>query len=98
MTIRKSITGRMYKHKQKAALRDIGIKGIFQPVLRSVSDQWKIHRESNNMKTPPDVYAAEPIPSAAESEIKAILESGDLFRYSATEGAPGSGVAGFHLS
>ncbi len=44
--MRKSIAGRMYKHEQKAALRDIGVNGIFQPVLRSVSDRRKIHRES----------------------------------------------------
>jgi dTDP-4-amino-4,6-dideoxygalactose transaminase len=78
----------MYKHEQKAALRDIGVNGISQPVLRSVSDQRKNTSGVYNMKTPPDVYTAEPIPSAAESEIKAILESGDLFRYTATEGSP----------
>lgn len=40
------------------------------------------------MKKKVDVYAAEPIPSEAEAEIKAILKSGDLFRYTAAEGSP----------
>jgi dTDP-4-amino-4,6-dideoxygalactose transaminase len=36
----------------------------------------------------PDVYRAEPIPAAARAEIDRLLESGDLFRYTAAEGAP----------
>jgi perosamine synthetase len=34
------------------------------------------------------VYQAEPIPAAARAEIEALLASGDLFRYTAPEGAP----------
>jgi dTDP-4-amino-4,6-dideoxygalactose transaminase len=37
---------------------------------------------------PPDVHAAEPIPDAARDEIERLLQSGDLFRYTAPEGAP----------
>ena len=36
----------------------------------------------------PNVYDAEPIPDAARSEIERLLTSGDLFRYTAAEGAP----------
>ena len=36
----------------------------------------------------PDVYQAEPIPAAARAEIERLLQSGDLFRYTAPEGAP----------
>ncbi|MEH7829044.1 DegT/DnrJ/EryC1/StrS family aminotransferase [Gemmobacter denitrificans] len=37
---------------------------------------------------PPNVYDAEPIPEAARAEIDRLLASGDLFRYTAPEGAP----------
>ena len=36
----------------------------------------------------PNVHDAEPIPEAARSEIDRLLSSGDLFRYTAAEGAP----------
>ena len=36
----------------------------------------------------PNVYDAEPIPDAARVEIDRLLQSGDLFRYTAPEGAP----------
>ena len=36
----------------------------------------------------PNVYDAEPIPAAARDEIDRLLISGDLFRYTAAEGAP----------
>ncbi|MCX8507748.1 MAG: aminotransferase class I/II-fold pyridoxal phosphate-dependent enzyme [Rhodobacteraceae bacterium] len=36
----------------------------------------------------PNVYDAEPIPEAARVEIERLLTSGDLFRYTAPEGAP----------
>ncbi|WP_151717665.1 DegT/DnrJ/EryC1/StrS family aminotransferase [Gemmobacter serpentinus] len=36
----------------------------------------------------PNVYDAEPIPEAARAEIERLLTSGDLFRYTAPEGAP----------
>lgn len=36
----------------------------------------------------PDVYAAEPIPAAAQAEIMALLESGDLFRYTSASESP----------
>lgn len=36
----------------------------------------------------PNVYDAEPIPEAARAEIERLLSSGDLFRYTAPEGAP----------
>ena len=36
----------------------------------------------------PNVYDAEPIPDAARAEIDRLLSSGDLFRYTAAEGAP----------
>lgn len=36
----------------------------------------------------PDVHQSEPIPEAARSEIERLLTSGDLFRYTAPEGAP----------
>jgi perosamine synthetase len=36
----------------------------------------------------PNVYDAEPIPEAARAEIDRLLASGDLFRYTAAEGAP----------
>ena len=36
----------------------------------------------------PNVYDAEPIPEAARAEIERLLASGDLFRYTAAEGAP----------
>ncbi len=38
--------------------------------------------------TAPNVYEAEPIPDAARAEIDRLLTSGDLFRYTAPEGAP----------
>ena len=37
---------------------------------------------------PPNVYTSEPIPPAARDEIDRLLTSGDLFRYTATEGSP----------
>ena len=36
----------------------------------------------------PNVYDSEPIPEAARAEIDRLLSSGDLFRYTAPEGAP----------
>ena len=36
----------------------------------------------------PNVYDAEPIPEAARAEIDRLLQSGDLFRYTAPENAP----------
>ena len=36
----------------------------------------------------PNVYDAEPIPASAMAEIERLLTSGDLFRYTAPEGAP----------
>lgn len=36
----------------------------------------------------PNVYDAEPIPAEARAEIERLLSSGDLFRYTAAEGAP----------
>lgn len=38
--------------------------------------------------TLPDMHSAEPIPPAARSEIDRLLQSGDLFRYTAADGAP----------
>jgi len=40
------------------------------------------------MTLPPNVYDAEPIPAAAREEIERLLQSGDLFRYTAPENAP----------
>jgi dTDP-4-amino-4,6-dideoxygalactose transaminase len=40
------------------------------------------------MAPAPNVYDAEPIPEAARAEIDRLLKSGDLFRYTAPEGAP----------
>lgn len=40
------------------------------------------------MTLPPNVYDAEPIPSAAREEIDRLLQSGDLFRYTAPQDAP----------
>ena len=36
----------------------------------------------------PDVHAAEPIPESARAEIERLLQSGDLFRYTAPKDAP----------
>ncbi|MFC4667685.1 DegT/DnrJ/EryC1/StrS family aminotransferase [Seohaeicola nanhaiensis] len=40
------------------------------------------------MQQAPDVHQAEPIPAAAREAIEALLQSGDLFRYTASEDAP----------
>ncbi|MBO9400793.1 aminotransferase class I/II-fold pyridoxal phosphate-dependent enzyme [Shimia sp. R9_3] len=40
------------------------------------------------MTLPPNVYAAEPIPESAREEIERLLQTGDLFRYTAAENAP----------
>ncbi|MFO7770919.1 MAG: aminotransferase class I/II-fold pyridoxal phosphate-dependent enzyme, partial [Roseovarius gahaiensis] len=40
------------------------------------------------MTLPPNVYDAEPIPDTARAEIDRMLQSGDLFRYTAPENAP----------
>ena len=40
------------------------------------------------MTLPPNVYDAEPIPPTARDEIERLLQSGDLFRYTAPENAP----------
>ncbi|KAJ54161.1 aminotransferase [Actibacterium mucosum KCTC 23349] len=40
------------------------------------------------MTTAPNVHDAEPIPEAARAEIDRLLNSGDLFRYTAPENAP----------
>ncbi len=40
------------------------------------------------MTLPPNVYDAEPIPDSARSEVDRLLQSGDLFRYTAPEDAP----------
>ncbi len=39
-------------------------------------------------QTAPDVHAAEPIPAAARAEIERLLQSGDLFRYTAPSDSP----------
>jgi dTDP-4-amino-4,6-dideoxygalactose transaminase len=45
-------------------------------------------RKSENMALAPNVYDAEPIPEAARAEIDRMLQSGDLFRYTAPDNAP----------
>ncbi|MEW2913817.1 aminotransferase class I/II-fold pyridoxal phosphate-dependent enzyme [Leisingera sp. JC11] len=40
------------------------------------------------MALPPNVHDAEPIPAAARDAIDALMQSGDLFRYTAPEDAP----------
>ncbi|WP_373050537.1 DegT/DnrJ/EryC1/StrS family aminotransferase [Thalassovita aquimarina] len=40
------------------------------------------------MTLPPNVYDAEPIPESARAEIERLLQTGDLFRYTAPENAP----------
>lgn len=40
------------------------------------------------MALPPNVHDAEPIPAAAREAIDALMQSGDLFRYTAPENAP----------
>ncbi len=40
------------------------------------------------MAQPPNVHDAEPIPAAAREAIDALMQSGDLFRYTAPENAP----------
>ena len=40
------------------------------------------------MALAPNVYDAEPIPESARAEIERLLQSGDLFRYTAPENAP----------
>ena len=40
------------------------------------------------MTLPPNVHDAEPIPSAAKDAIDALMQSGDLFRYTAPQDAP----------
>lgn len=40
------------------------------------------------MTMPPNVYDAEPIPDTVRAEIERLLQSGDLFRYTAPENAP----------
>ncbi|MEQ9693393.1 aminotransferase class I/II-fold pyridoxal phosphate-dependent enzyme [Shimia sp. SDUM112013] len=40
------------------------------------------------MTLPPNVYDAEPIPESARAEVDRLLNSGDLFRYTAPEDAP----------
>ncbi|WP_132859074.1 DegT/DnrJ/EryC1/StrS family aminotransferase [Shimia isoporae] len=40
------------------------------------------------MTLPPNVYDAEPIPEAARAEVERLLQTGDLFRYTAPENAP----------
>ena len=40
------------------------------------------------MTLAPNVYDAEPIPEAARAEIDRLLQSGDLFRYTAADDAP----------
>ncbi|MBO9472442.1 aminotransferase class I/II-fold pyridoxal phosphate-dependent enzyme [Shimia sp. R10_1] len=40
------------------------------------------------MTLPPNVYDAEPIPDSARAEIERLLQTGDLFRYTAAENAP----------
>ena len=40
------------------------------------------------MTQAPDVHQAEPIPAAAREAIEALLQSGDLFRYTAPQDAP----------
>ncbi len=45
-------------------------------------------RKVEMMTVAPNVYDAEPIPSAARAEVERLLQSGDLFRYTAAEDAP----------
>lgn len=40
------------------------------------------------MTLPPNVYDAEPIPSSAMAEVERLLNSGDLFRYTAPQDSP----------
>lgn len=46
------------------------------------------HMAADGQILAPKVYDAEPIPEAARAEIDRLLLSGDLFRYTAAEGAP----------
>jgi perosamine synthetase len=47
-----------------------------------------VHMAHDGQILAPNVYDAEPIPDAARSAIDHLLTSGDLFRYTAPEGAP----------
>lgn len=57
---------------------------------RTVLEFWKVNlRKAKYMSTVlPDVYSAEPIPTAAREEVERLLQTGDLFRYTAPEDAP----------
>jgi len=44
--------------------------------------------EALALASAPNVYDAEPIPAEAMAEVERLLSSGDLFRYTAPEGAP----------
>ncbi len=46
------------------------------------------HPSSNQTRTPPNVHQSEPIPDAARAAVEALMQSGDLFRYTASENAP----------
>ncbi|NBO20864.1 MAG: hypothetical protein EBU97_02695, partial [Rhodobacteraceae bacterium] len=54
---------------------------------RSVSERVNLMAADGQTQAP-NVYDAEPIPEAARAEIDRLLASGDLFRYTAPEGAP----------
>ncbi len=44
--------------------------------------------QAHGQMTAPNVYDADPIPEAARAEIDRLLATGDLFRYTAAQGAP----------
>ncbi len=53
-----------------------------------VLDFWKVKLSKAKYMSLPDVYSAEPIPAAARDEVHRLLQSGDLFRYTAPQDAP----------
>ncbi len=52
------------------------------------NSEKSFQKSYRTMTQAPNVYDAEPIPAAARQEIERLLQTGDLFRYTAPENAP----------
>lgn len=65
-----------------------GRKGLVKAQDAFSNSEKSFQKSYRTMTQAPNVYDAEPIPAAARQEIERLLQTGDLFRYTAPENAP----------
>ncbi|AAV94587.1 aminotransferase, DegT/DnrJ/EryC1/StrS family [Ruegeria pomeroyi DSS-3] len=66
----------------------MSIQDLLGSVTQLFYNSQRLNSGIPNMTLPPNVHDAEPIPATAREAIDALMQSGDLFRYTAPQDAP----------